>query len=70
MKVKIKTWEKMEKEFGLDSFGSIDCARAFVDIMENLLPNDRIIEVSGLSKHWRVGRYKWTISDDMIEEYL
>ena len=70
MKVKIKTWEKMEEEFGLDDFGDIDCACYFIDIMEDSLPNDRIIEVYGLSNYWKVGGDGWIISDDMIEEYL
>jgi len=76
-KVKIKTWEELEKEFGLDRYNNsiesicIKCDCSFMDYMEIELnakfPN-RIIEIEKIT----FGRYKmkrlccnWT--DDMIK---
>lgn len=64
-KVKIKTWEKMEKEFGLTPYGDINCEGTFIKIMENIIPENRIIEI-GIDKM----AYSFFISEDMIEEYL
>ena len=65
MKVKIKTWEKMEKEFGLSS-GIIDCNASFTPMMEAGMPEGRIIDVNKKNGYyiWNC----WTISDDMIEK--
>ena len=80
MKVRIKTWEEMEKEFGVDNVGDIKCKETFNTYMEELLPKDRIIEVkengkySNLLPHnvydWYVDEFEWNISDDMIEEII
>ena len=45
IQVLIKTWEAMEKEFGLDIHGSIDCQSGFIQEMEEALPNNRKITV-------------------------
>ena len=69
MKVKIKTWEQMEREYGLTSLGDISTPGAnFVDTMEEIMPQDRIIEVEKYGD-----RYKWkgwVITNDMIEEFV
>lgn len=75
MKVKLKTWNNMEKEYGLNKMDHIDCDALFVQDMEKNMPKDRIIEI-----HPHDGRYKmkkihqgdndWTISKDMIEKVL
>ena len=80
MKVKIKTWGEMEKEFGVDNVGDIKCKETFNTYMEELLPKDRIIEIkengmySNLLPHnvydWYVDEFEWNISDDMIEEII
>ena len=75
MKVKIKSWERMVEEYvysermGFIWIGDI----SFTSKMEELLPDDRIIEVESLNSD---GFYpwfnieKWEISAEMIEEYL
>lgn len=76
MKVKIKTWDKMEEEFGLDPCDDINCNSTFVSSMEEEMPEDRVIEVikSGNSYHWTTGENEWEliweISDDMIEQVI
>ena len=74
MKVKIKSWERMveENEYrGKEDIYLDDII--FTSKMEELLPDDRIIEVGGLNSDgfypW-INIYKWEISAEMIEEYL
>ena len=72
-KVKIKTWEQMEKEFGLNPDGVIPCGGDyFTELMEKELPNDRIIVVSPMDDIliWRVPEGTWNITDAMIEEEI
>ena len=68
-KVKIKTWEKMEKEFGLTPYGDINCEHIFTEFIGNIIPKDRIIEI-GHNRQWYASGDTWFISEDMIEEYL
>jgi len=70
MYVKIKTWEQMEKEFGLDENGSIDCPYIFTKEMENLIPEDRVIEIYDEMWHTYDPKDCFSISDDMIEKVL
>jgi len=76
MKVKIKTWEQMGKEFGLTKLGNIPrMLFNFTKEMEELLPEDRVIEVrpnpSINGYRWDVEKYvSRTITDEMIEEFL
>lgn len=80
MKVRIKTWNEMVQEFGVDNVGDIKCKETFNTYMEELLPKDRIIEIkengmySYLLPHnvydWYVDDFEWNISDDMIEEII
>jgi len=73
MKVKIKTWEAMEKEFGLYN-ESIKVQFAFNKLMEKQLPKDRIIEVSTTEREdmylWDGSSQKYAISSGMIEEWI
>lgn len=62
-KVKIKTWQEMEEEFGLDELEDINCEECFTQLMEELLPKDRIIEID-LGNKWNF----FNISEDMIKE--
>lgn len=68
-KVKIKTWEKMEKEFGVSSYGDLKCDKYYTKVMEDNIPENRIIEI-GDNEQWYAGGDTWFISEDMIEEYL
>ena len=80
MKVRIKTWEQMEKEFGVDNVGDIKCKETFNTYMEEQLPKDRIIEIEKDENNtlkifnnvhdWYVDDFEWNISDDMIEEII
>jgi len=83
MKVKIKTWERMESEFGLDTINDIDCKESFNKYMEKSLPEDRIIEIVKDKKYsddvlynvyvWYTNTSiitEWNISDNMIEEVI
>lgn len=73
MKVKIKTWASMKKNFGTDSDNDIRVSKniCFTASMETMLPKDRIIKINNSSN----GNYRWndtyndswTISCDMIE---
>ena len=77
MKVKIKTWNKMVEEFGIEE-NQIKCEQLFVDTMEADIPEDRIIEVeekydSKLDDEimtWYTSDCTWVISEDMVEKYL
>lgn len=72
MKVKIKTWEAMKKEFGLRISGNIKCKCTFTEEMEEKMPKDRVIEVikNEDSERILIGTWKsYSISTDMIEEY-
>lgn len=81
MKVKIKTWERMEQEFGLDSYGDIQCDMLFTSAMEDAMPHDRILAVYknnqgdyvcdlSTSNNCRFMIDCYYINEDMIEEYL
>ena len=79
-KVKIKTREQMEKEFGPAEFGGIDCKYGFVTEMEDWLKKnspDRvltILKVSYYEEYYGMEGATFTWGLDMIEygidEYL
>jgi len=62
MKVKIKTWDAMEAEYGLAPSGSVNIKYMFTEDMERDMPEDRCIELVGHTM-WN----GWSISKDMIE---
>ena len=71
MKVKIKTWEAMEKKFGLDVDGDINCEAFFTKNMEDKMPDNRIINLV----HWigNCGFWDdtgWKITEDMIDQII
>ena len=80
MKVRIKTWNEMVQEFGVDNAGDIKCRETFNTYMEDSLPKDRIIEIEKDENNtlkifnnvhdWYVDDFEWNISDDMIEEII
>lgn len=72
-RVRIKTWEQMEKEFGKDSCGGIDCMPRFIEDMKYLCGKtatiDEICNYDIKLKDWSGdsdGPY-WFFSMDMIE---
>lgn len=58
---KIKTWEKMKKDFGISSTKDINTRPVFMNDMEKTLPEDRIIKIN--NNQW----LGYIISTDMIE---
>ena len=70
MRVKIKTWEEMEKEFGLTMLQDIDCKAVFTKNMEKFMPEDRIVDVSEHNYDdyfiWSIDDTTYNISEDMI----
>jgi len=62
--VRIKSWEQMEKEYGL-LFGSINCGATFTPQMKYLCNAIICIEDNRTTD-----KDRWNISDDMIAEYL
>ncbi len=70
MKVKIKSWEAMEKEFGLGEFGNIKCEGEFITKMEKQMPENRIIEIDEDNDWISDFKNTWFISKDMIEEEI
>ena len=69
MKVKIKTWKQMEKEFGLDFYGDINCKYYFTSEMEKDMPKNRIIEIID-NERWWVNDGYWSVSEDMIKKII
>lgn len=63
--VRIKSWEQMEKEYGLDSFNDINCKSTFALHMKYLCNTIILIE-----NNHTICKTRWNISDDMIAEYL
>jgi hypothetical protein len=69
--VKIKTWDQMEKEFGLYNNEYINCDYVFTRAIEKTLPKNRIIVLEGdnndkyIIKAFDIHFY---ISEDIIEE--
>ena len=71
-KVRIKTWEEMEKEFGVDANNYIKGDAYFTPSMECDMPENRVIEIYKNKDYftWDLGYDSWTISEDMIAEYI
>ena len=66
--VKIKTWDRMVKEFGLNKDGDIDCQDTFATGMEREMPKNRVIAIK--NHKWWQSSWNWDISEDMIEEII
>jgi len=75
MKVKLKTWDRMEEEFGLTEEGHIDCFLIFPKSLDEVIPEDRIIDIyvddtenDNKEYRWDEGNFtSWQISSDMID---
>ena len=69
MKVKIRTWSDMTKEFGLDTPYTIN--NGWLDVMEKELPNNRVIEVKKYKKSECVFVWnEWMITDEMVDDFI
>ena len=68
-KVRIKTWEAMEAEFGLTASGVIACRFVFMKDMEAVVAKvpDRILTVRDVSNSYQMTNIGYNWSDDMIE---
>lgn len=72
-RVRIKSWEQMEKEFGKDYFESINCIPRFIEDMKYLCGKtatiDEIYNYDIKLKDWSDagGKIHWFFSTDMIE---
>jgi hypothetical protein len=70
--VRIKTWEEMEKEFPMNHEGALrPGGYVFTKKMEQLLPEDRVIEVTveGSATFYWYKKRMWGISEGMVAEY-
>lgn len=65
--VRIRYWEDMEKEFGIDEDGNIPCRFSFTEFMKDLCGNEfRIDDIRG-DKYCLSPGLSLSISLDMIE---
>jgi len=69
-KVRIKTWEEMEKKYGLYSGGSIKCG--FTKEMEKYINrnfSNRILEITEVIRgYYKIENTCWSWTEDMIKE--
>lgn len=74
MRVEIKTWDEMAKEFGVSSDGGhIDCDLAFTERMEKTMPKSRVIGITKKYDSVNSHIYTWrrfNISIDMIKRVI
>ena len=68
--IKIKTWDEMEKEFGLNELGEISCGVVFMKPMELEMPKNRIIVVNYTNHIYKWVKHGYFISKNVIEEEL
>ena len=67
-KVRIKTWEEMEKEFGINKSGYINANPFFTPYMEKLLPSNRIIKLEDNGR-WKPRKsISYSIVEYMIKQ--
>ena len=71
-KVKIKSWESMEKEFGVNYYKDIDCPLGFIKEVEKILNErapDRILTIDSIAEYddYYMREIGCWWEDDMIE---
>lgn len=67
-KVRIRSWEDMKKEFGLNGRGDIKCEKIFVSDMKDLCGKIfTISDIKGPSVYFKEDDTTWVFSTDMIE---
>jgi len=73
MYVKIKTWENMEKEFGVvGDDKDINCKYLFEREMEKQMPKNRIVRLEVVNENlwvWKNKLNSCILHEDIIEEY-
>lgn len=67
-KVKVRTWEDMKKEYGLNGCGSIACNRSFTDGMKEYCGKYVTITSVGFWYDIKEDFGSWQWSDDMFED--
>lgn len=68
-KVTIKSWEEMEKEFGLKMNGNIDVQWTFAKEMKDLCEQSfEITSIGGQGTHIRLGGQNWSFSPLMFKK--
>lgn len=74
-RVQIKSWEEMEKEFGTDCAGNINCNKLFTDSMKkycgatatiSVIDSDRTVKLTSTLPN--INFSVWTFSTDMIKK--
>lgn len=66
-KVRVREWEDMERQFGLNGFGNIDCKKKFVtSMMEHCGKTFEISRVMEGYYKLKGDRGGWSFSDDML----
>ena len=73
IRAKIRTWNDMEKEYGLNSTGSIAVPGAFPEKMEEDMPIDRAITIIDWNNNvgiWNADSRSWVIRKEMIEKIM
>lgn len=64
--VRIRQWDDMEREFGLDLDGCIDCQHTFISDMKDLC--GLTFQIADEVNNGTIGRIRgFTISEDMVE---
>lgn len=69
-KIKIKSWDEMEKEFGLDSDGDINCNEGFIKDMAYLCGKEATIKKINLNNWLKldIDVDDWVITTDMVKK--
>ena len=71
-RVKIKNWEELVDEFGLDENGNINVSCGFSQLLDSLIPEDREILVTDEGnyclKWYRTNHYNGLYSFDIPRE--
>lgn len=65
-RVVVRQWDDMEREFGLNEYGDINCKKIFVVPM-NIHCGQTMEIVSVKGKHYKMRDNDWRWTDDMIE---
>lgn len=70
-RVKIKSWKQMEKKYGLNELGNINCACVFTKLMSDLCGGkytiDGVLRRSSTQDVYSICGYDCVISEDMID---
>lgn len=67
MKIKIDTWENLEKKFGLTIHSNINSNSWWTPQMEKMLPKNRIIKVTMNNDkyNWNINNFNFILDNDI-----